>query len=140
MTAKSVWAGRAASGLIASLLLLDSVGKLLRVPPVVEGTTALGYPASTIFAIGLIELACIVAYLVPATSAIGAVLLTGYLGGAIATHVRIASPLFTHALFPVYVAALVWGGLFLRDERVRCLISWRRDDPSRGANAQRLAS
>jgi hypothetical protein len=100
--------------------------KVLRLAPAVEGTTALGYPASAVRAIGLIELACVALYLVPRTSVLGAVLLTGYLGGAIATHVRAGNPLLSHTLFPIYVALFVWGGLYLRDERVRAFLPfWR---------------
>ena len=118
--------GRIATGFISSLLLLDAVGKLLRLAPVVEGTSQLGYPTSVIFTLGVIEVVCIVAYLFPSTSVLGAVLLTGYLGGAIATHVRIGSPVVTHILSPIYVATFVWGGLFLREERLRALIPLRR--------------
>jgi hypothetical protein len=92
----------------------------------VQGTVALGYPASTIVPIGLIELACLVVYLVPRTAPLGAVLWTGYLGGAIATHVRLGNPLFTHVLFPIYVTVLLWGGLWLRDRRVREFVGPRR--------------
>jgi hypothetical protein len=99
-------------------LLFDSVGKLLKVAPVVEGTAQLGYPESTIVPIGVILLICVVTYIVPRTAILGAVLLTGYMGGAIATHVRVGSPLLTHVLFPVYVSVLVWLGLYLRDQRV----------------------
>ncbi len=107
---------------IAVLFLgFDSVGKLLQLPQVVEGTTSLGFPASVILPIGIIQVPCLILLLVPRTSLIGAVLLTGYLGGAIATHVRLGNPLFTHVLFPIYVAALVWGGLFLLDSRLRLL-------------------
>jgi hypothetical protein len=91
----------------------------------VEGTTELGYPESVVVGIGIIELVCLVVYLIPRTTVLGAVLLTGYLGGAIASHVRIGSPLFTHVLFPIYVAALIWGGLFLREGRLRALIPLR---------------
>ena len=85
----------------------------------------MGYGVGSIFGIGLVLLACVAVYVIPRTSLIGAVLLTGYLGGAIATHVRVGNPLLTHTLFPIYVAALIWGGLYLRDRRVRALISAR---------------
>ena len=113
-------------GLAVLFLAFDSVGKLLQLPQVVEGTAALGYPVSVIVPLGMIQLACLILLLVPRTSVIGAVLLTGYLGGAIATHVRLGNPLFTHVLFPIYVAALVWGGLYLLDARVRVLLGPRR--------------
>lgn len=124
-SSRAVWAGRAISILIALLLLFDATGKLLRVPQVIEGTTQLGYPVSTIVPIGIILLACVVLYAIPRTAVFGAVLLTGYLGGAIATHVRVGNPLFTHELFPIYVAVFIWGGLYLRDPRVRGLVAAR---------------
>ena len=89
----------------------------------VEGTTQLGYPASVIVPIGIVQVVCLLLYVLPRTAVLGAVLWTGYLGGAIATHVRIGNPLFTFVLFPVYVAGLLWGGLWLRDRRVRALLS-----------------
>jgi hypothetical protein len=121
----ALWTGRGLSTLAVLFLTLDSIGKLLEVPPVVEGTLELGYPASTVFPIGVILLLCVLAHVVPRTSVLGAVLLTGYLGGAIATHVRVGNPLLTHTLFPIYVALLVWGGLFLRDAGLRGLLPWR---------------
>jgi hypothetical protein len=84
-----------------------------------------------VFPLGVVLLACVVAYAVPGTSVLGAVLLTGYLGGAIATHVRVENPLFSHTLFPAYVALVVWGGLFLRESRLRELLPWRGRDGSR---------
>ncbi|HEY0997133.1 MAG TPA: DoxX family protein [Gemmatimonadaceae bacterium] len=95
-------------------------------PEALAGTTQLGYPASVVFPLGVLQLVLLVCYLVPRTAPLGAILWTGYLGGAIATHVRLLNPLFTHILFPVYVAALLWGGLWLRDARVRALL--RRED------------
>ena len=107
------------SGIAVLFLLFDSLGKLLKVAPVIEGTAQLGYPESVIRPIGIILLLCVVFYLIPRTAILGAVLLTGFLGGAIATQVRVGNPLLTHVLFPIYLAVLVWGGLFLRDGRVR---------------------
>jgi DoxX-like family len=118
-----VWAGRIILALPVLFLVFDTVIKLARIAPVVESFEQLGYPASLALAIGLIELACIAIFLVPHTSILGAILLTGYLGGAVATHVRIGSPLFSHVLFPVYVGALIWAGLYLRESRLRALIS-----------------
>jgi pimeloyl-ACP methyl ester carboxylesterase len=115
-------AGRVLSILAVLFLTFDSVGKLLEVPAVMEGSTQLGYPTSTVFSLGVILLLCVAAYVIPRTSVLGAVLLTGYLGGAVATHVRVESPLFTHTLFPLYVAAFVWGGLLLRDARLRAFV------------------
>jgi hypothetical protein len=117
--------GRILSGLAVLFLTFDAGMKLLQLPVAVEGTVQLGYPANTIFPIGVIQVVCLIAYLIPRTSPIGAILWTGYLGGAIATHVRVGSPLFTHVLFPIYVAALLWSGLWLRDGRVRGLLMRR---------------
>jgi hypothetical protein len=121
----AAWTGRGLSALAVLFLLFDSIGKLLEVAPVVAGSTALGYPAGTVFTIGVIELLCVVAYVFPSTSVLGAVLMTGYLGGAIASHLRLEDPLFTHTLFPAYVALFVWGGIFLRDAGLRALLPWR---------------
>jgi hypothetical protein len=122
----AVVTGRILSGLAAAFLVFDSVGKLLRVQPVVEGTASLGYPVSVIFPLGVTLLTCVFVYLMPRTAVLGALLLTGYLGGAVATHVRVGSPVFSHVLFPTYVAALVWGGLMLRDRRLRAFLPVRR--------------
>jgi hypothetical protein len=118
-------AGYVLTGLVAAFLTFDTVMKLLQLAPAVQGTTELGYPAGTVVAIGAIELVCLVLYLVPRTSVLGALVLTGYLGGAIATHVRVGSPLPTHTLFPIYVALMVWGGLYLRESRLRDLLPFR---------------
>lgn len=122
---KALWAGRSLSGLAALFLGFDAAGKLLLPPQVVEGTTSLGYSASVILPLGVVQLVCLLFYLVPRTAVLGAVLWTGYLGGAIATHVRVGNPLLTHTLFPIYVAALIWGGLWLRDQRLRALLPLR---------------
>jgi DoxX-like family len=114
------------SGLGAAFLLFDAAMKVLKVPQAVEGTTQLGYPESVIVPLGVLQLICLAVYLFPRTSVIGAILWTGYLGGAIATHVRLGNPLFTHVLFPIYVAAFLWGGLWLRNDRVRALVPWTR--------------
>jgi len=118
-------AGYVLTGLVALFLTFDTVMKLLQLAPAVQGTTELGYPAGTVVVIGAIELVCLVLYLIPPTSVLGALLLTGYLGGAIATHVRVGSPLPTHTLFPIYVALMVWGGLYLRESRLRALLPFR---------------
>jgi hypothetical protein len=120
---KRLWAGRILGGVAVLFLLFDATMKLLRLPPAVQGTVELGYPESVILGIGLVQLACVVLYAIPRTAIVGAVLLTGYLGGAIATHVRVGNPIFSHVLFPIYVAALVWGALYLRDARVRGLLA-----------------
>jgi hypothetical protein len=126
---KAIWGGRIMTGLVALFLLVDGVVKVLKLPVAVEGTTQLGYPEHVVVGIGTIELLCLIVYLIPRTSIFGAVLLTGYLGGAIATHVRVGSPLWSHVLFPTYVAALIWGGLFLRLDRLRALIPVQRSEP-----------
>ncbi|OLD52366.1 MAG: hypothetical protein AUI83_09700 [Armatimonadetes bacterium 13_1_40CM_3_65_7] len=126
MQPRRSWAGVVLTVLPVLFMLFDSVIHLMVIPPVVESFTQLGYPVSTARALGVIELVCIALYLIPRTSVLGAVLLTGYLGGAVATNLRVGSPLFSHTLFPVYVGVLAWGGLFLRDERVRALIPVRR--------------
>lgn len=118
-----LWTGRILSVLSILFLLFDSVGKLLKLQPVIEGSAQLGFPESTIFGIGAVLLVCTLLYAIPRTAVFGAVLLTGYLGGAVASQVRVGAPLFSHALFPIYVAVLIWGGLYLRDRRVRILIS-----------------
>ena len=116
---KRAQVGRALSAVAVAFLLFDSVGKVLEVAPVVAGTVQLGYPEGIVRTLGVILLICVVIHLVPRASVLGAILLTGYLGGAVATHVRVGSPLLTHVLFPVYVAAFIWGGLLLRDARVQ---------------------
>ena len=123
---RALWTGRIISGVAVAFLTLDAVGKLLRVQPVLDGTRQLGYPVEVVFGLGVTLMSCVLVYLVPRTAMLGAVLLTGYLGGAVATHVRVSNPIFTHALFPTYVAALLWGGLMLRDARLRAFVPWRR--------------
>ena len=118
----AIWAGRALSGLAVLFLTMDAVMKVLAPPFVVEGTAKLGYPVSMILPLGLIQLACLALYLIPRTALIGAVLWTGYLGGAIATHARAGDPLLSHTLFPIYVAVFLWGGLRLRDWRAGAMV------------------
>jgi hypothetical protein len=121
----SLWTGRILSALSTVFLLMDGIMKLIKPPPVVEATVRLGYPESVIQSLGIILLVCTILYVIPRTSILGAILLTGYLGGAVAANVRVGNPLFSHILFPVYVALLVWGGLYLRDRRLRGLIPVR---------------
>jgi hypothetical protein len=116
------WTGRVLSGIAVLFLTFDMTIKLSMAKQAVDGTTQLGWQPHHLPILGAIQLACLVLYLVPRTAPLGAVLWTGYLGGAIATHLRLDNPLFTHILFPIYVAALLWGGLYLRDWRVRALI------------------
>ena len=121
------WTGWGMTGLMVAFLLFDSVSKLLLEHHVVEATTKIGYPLDVIRPLGLICLAGTILYAIPRTSIFGAILLTGYLGGAIASKVRIEDPLFGSVLFGLYFGVLVWGGLYLRDERLRALIPLRRD-------------
>jgi DoxX-like family len=120
----SLWAGRIISALPALFLLLDGVMKLVKPAPVVEATVHLGYPESVIVGLGIVVLACTVLYLIPRTSILGAILLTGYLGGAVATHVRVGEGLFP-IVFPVIFGVVLWLGLYLRDDRLRALIPLR---------------
>jgi len=116
------WAGVALSGLGVAFLALDGAIKLVPIQPVVEAFQHLGIPLQLAGSIGLLQLACLALYVVPRTAPLGALLLTGFLGGAIATHLRVADPLFSHTLFPIYVALLLWGGLALRDPRPLALL------------------
>ena len=118
--------GRILSGIAVLFLLVDGVAKLLQVQPVIDGTLQLGYPRDIVFSLGVILLSCLLAYIVPRTSVLGALLLTGYLGGAVATHARLEHPLFSHTLFPIYVGLFIWGGLVLRDARLRAFLPVRR--------------
>lgn len=120
--------GRVMTGLVATFLFADGAAKLFLPEPVVKGSLELGYPVHTMIGIGTVLLIATLLYVIPRTAVLGAVLLTGYLGGAIATHVRVEHPLFSHTLFPIYVAALIWGGLFLRDARLRAFLPWRRPE------------
>ena len=103
-------------------LLFDVALKLANAAPVLETMPQLGYAPEIARSIGILELLCLLLYLAPRVQVLGAVVLTGYLGGAVATHVRVGNPLFSHVLFPVYIAALLWAGLYLRDARVRALL------------------
>ena len=125
---KMLWTGRIVSALVTVLMLFDASLKILRVPAVVEGTMKVGYPVNAVLPIGIVLLVCVVLYAIPRTSILGAILLTGYLGGAVATNVRISSPVLSYDLVPVYVGVLAWGGLFLRDDLLRQLIPLRSLD------------
>ena len=127
VTGAQVWTGRVLSGLAVLFLAMDATMKVLQVPAAVEGTTKLGYPAGALLPLGIIQLACLAAYLIPRTRVLGAILWTGYLGGAVATHVRVGNPLFSHILFPIYVATLLWGGLYLRDARLRAVLKGAKE-------------
>ena len=118
----ALWAGRALSGLSLLFLAVDAAGKLAALPPVVRATGELGFQAADVTGIGALLAACTLLYAIPRTAPLGAVLLTGYLGGAVAANLRIGAPLVSHTLFPVFFASFLWLGLFLRDERVRALV------------------
>ena len=119
---RQLWIGRILSGAGAAFMLFDATIHIMKPSPVVAGFASLGFPLGTAVPLGTIELICIALYLIPRTSVFGAILLTGYLGGAIAAQLRVGAPLFSTTLFPIYVALFLWGGLYFRDERVRALI------------------
>jgi hypothetical protein len=118
---KTLWAGRILVALSALFLLFDAAGHLMVPAAVVEAFNRLGYPISLSPVLAIVELVCLVVYLIPRTAILGAILLTGYLGGAVATHLRVHDPLFD-TLFPIIFGVLVWAGLYLRDQRLRALI------------------
>jgi hypothetical protein len=122
ISSKAIWVGRTMSGLVVLFLLLDGAMKLIPLNVVLEASAPLGIPADLARTLGILTLVCTLLYAIPRTAVLGAILLTGYLGGAVATHLRVGDPLFTHVLFGVYLGLLVWGGLFLRDGRLRALI------------------
>jgi len=119
----AVWTGRVLTGLFALFMLGASVApKLLNMSVAQENLTQLGWPSGYLLMIGLIEFACVVLYLIPRTALLGAVLMTGLLGGAMATQIRAGSPLFSHILFSIYLGVFMWGGLWLRDSRVKAVL------------------
>jgi hypothetical protein len=124
----ALWTGRLLSGLVIVFMLFDGAIKLVPWPIVTETMDRMGYGSSENLArtLGAITIACTVLYAIPSTSIFGAILLTGYLGGAMASHVRIGSPLFSHILFGLYLGLMLWGGLWLRDRRLRALIPFLR--------------
>lgn len=117
-----LWAGRIMSTLPVLMLLFSGVMKLLKPIPVVQEFARLGYPESLALGIGVLELVCTIVYVIPQTAILGAIVLTGYLGGATATHARVGDPFFA----PIILGVLLWGGLYVRDERLRALIPLRR--------------
>lgn len=121
-TSRERLAGRILTGIAIAFLTFDVAIKLAGAKPAVDGTVALGWQPHHVLIVGLLGLICLVFYVIPRTAPIGAILWTGYLGGAIAANLRLDLPLFSHTLFPIYVAAVIWGGLYLRDPRVRALI------------------
>jgi hypothetical protein len=122
---KHPWPGRVLTAVPVLFLAFDVTIKLMKIQPVVDSFTQLGIPVELARVVGTIELICLVLYCIPRTAVLGATLLTGYLGGAVLTHLRIGSPLLSHTLFPIYIGIMLWGALWLRDLRVRVLIPLR---------------
>ena len=125
VSTKIMWTGRVISALMVLFLIFDGVTKLMKVPQVLEAQTRLGYPGEVVPAIAVALLACTLFYVIPQTYILGAILLTGYLGGAVASQVRIRGPVFDTS-FPVIFGVLIWAGIYLRDNRLRALIPVRR--------------
>jgi DoxX-like protein len=117
-----LWTGRVLSTIIVLFLLMDSIIKFVKPAPVAESFAHLGWPVNLAVPLGVVLLLCTLLYAVPRTAFLGAILLTGYLGGAVATHLRSGDPLFSHVLFPVYMGAVIWAGLFLRDSRLSTMM------------------
>ena len=122
----ALWTGRTLSGLVVAFLLFDGAIKVVEMDVVKQTLAELGYPADIAFGLGVLTLAIGVLYAIPRTSVLGAILLTGLLGGAMATHLRVGSPVFSHLLFGLYIGLMAWGGLLLRDARLRALLPLRR--------------
>lgn len=121
----AVWTSRVLTGVIVVFLLFDGIIKFMMIQPVVDSFNELGYPVEHAYLIGAIDVACAVLLAIPRTAVLGAVLLTGLLGGAISTHLRIGSPLFSHTLFGVYMGLIAWVGVYLREPRLRALLPLR---------------
>ena len=120
------WTGWGLTGLFVLFWVMDLIMKLMSLPQVAETMAQMGWPTKLSMTLGIIQMLLLILYLVPRTSVLGAVLVTAYLGGAVATHVRIGSPLFSHVLFGVYIGLFAWGGLWLRDAGLRALFPIRR--------------
>jgi hypothetical protein len=117
-----LWTGRILSALVILFLLIDGTIKVMELDVATQTTAQLGYPVSVVFGLGVLALVIAALYAIPRTAVLGAILLAGLLGGAIATHLRAGSPIFTHMLFGLYLGLAAWGGLFLRDDRLRAMI------------------
>jgi hypothetical protein len=124
---RAIWTGRVMSGLVILFMLLDGGMKLIPMDVVLKASEPLGLPGSLARTLGVLSIVSTLLYAFPRTAVLGAILLTGYFGGAIATHLRVGDPLFTHVLFGAYLGLLVWGGLYLRDDRLRALIPLQQD-------------
>jgi hypothetical protein len=120
------WTGYVLTALVTLFMIMDFVMKFMNLPIVISTTESLGWSANKVMLLGAILLPCTVLYVIPQTSILGAILITGYLGGAVATHIRIDSPLFSHILFGVYLGVMMWGGLWLREPRLRALFPLKR--------------
>jgi len=121
----ALWSGRIISGLVTAFMIFDGVKHILRPAPVVQGFAQLGFPLRFAVPLGMVSLTCVALYVLPQTSILGAILLTGYLGGAVAIQLPTGNPFFGEVIFPVYIGVFVWGGIYLRDDRVRKLIPFR---------------
>lgn len=128
---KILWTGRILSGAMALFLLMDGIMHLTTIPAVVEASNRIGLPMSLAVTLGIVELVCLAVYVYPRTSVLGTILLTGYLGGAVAMHLRAGSPLFGETLFPVYIGILLWGGLYFREPRLHALLPFVRSSERR---------
>lgn len=122
----SIWIGRILSALVVAFLLFDGISKLIQPAAVIEATEALGYSEGSIFILGILVLIGTLLYIIPQTSVLGAIFLTAFLGGAVASHLRIGNPLVSHTLFPVYFGLMLWAGLYLRDRRLHRIIPFFR--------------
>jgi len=121
----ALWSGGIISGLVTAFMIFDGVIHILRPAPVVQGFAQLGFPLRFAVPLGMVSLTCVALYVLPQTSILGAILLTGYLGGAVAIQLPTGNPFFGEVIFPVYIGVFVWGGIYLRDDRVRKLIPFR---------------
>jgi hypothetical protein len=119
---QAIWAGRIVSAIPVLFMLADGASHIAKPAPVVQAFAQLGYPLSTAVPLGIVAIICVALYMVPRTAFLGTLLLTGYLGGAVSAHVRVGDPLFP-TIFPLLIGALLWGGLYLRDARLRALIT-----------------
>ena len=131
---KMIWAGRILSGIVILFMVMDGVMHMTKIAPVVDAFGRLGWPIGLAIPLAIVELVCVAVYVYPRTSILGAILLTGYLGGAVATHLRVGSSLFGETLFPVYVGILTWGGLYGSEARLRALIPFSKSTAARSAS------
>src|SRR5258708_1977757 len=127
LSSTAIWTGRVMSGIVILFLLLDGAMKLVPLDVVIKASEPLGIPESLARTLGVLTLGCTLLYAFPRTAVLGAILLTGFLGGAVAAHLRVGDPLFSHVLFGVYLGVFAWGGLYLRDGRLRALIPLQSD-------------